>query len=169
MSIVYLLFAIQYKCSTKSWKNTPGDLVFAQVGPGDDFVLMVGGFNAALSTLGDALTGHNGAKFSTKWVKYWYKLKREWFKPTILTRQGTRTRMATAVTTAPSLILVDGGTQIVAIPTPRDWTVPQKWTVSIIFSTILEEREGRTLTVGLRQSTYLSPIDFVYYCNNLLF
>ena len=48
-----------------------------QVGPGDDYVLTVGGFNAEVSTLGDAFTrntngvpsprwNHNGMKFSTK-------------------------------------------------------------------------------------------------------
>ena len=43
-----------------------------QVGPGDGYVLTVGKFNAALSTLGDALTTRrhfyniNGMKFSTK-------------------------------------------------------------------------------------------------------
>ena len=41
-----------------------------QVGPGgDDYVLTIGGFNAALSTLGDSMTsGHNlnGMKFTTK-------------------------------------------------------------------------------------------------------
>ena len=70
-------------------KNTPGDLVFAQVGPGDDFVLMVGGFNAALSTLGDALTGHNGAKFSTKLVKLYYKMKGIRIKAKLISYPGT--------------------------------------------------------------------------------
>ena len=43
-----------------------------QVGPGDGYVLTVGGFNDALSTLGDFLLysresgGANGMKFSTK-------------------------------------------------------------------------------------------------------
>ena len=42
-----------------------------QVGPGDGYVLTVGGFNYALSTLGDSLlrsrNGNiNGMKFSTK-------------------------------------------------------------------------------------------------------
>ena len=36
-----------------------------QVGPGDDYVLTIGGFNAALSTLGDAMTSHD-LKFTTK-------------------------------------------------------------------------------------------------------
>ena len=43
-----------------------------QVGPGDDYVLTVGGFNDALSTLGDSLVTRysgdsmNGRKFTTK-------------------------------------------------------------------------------------------------------
>ena len=37
-----------------------------QVGPGDDYVLTVKGFNDALSTLGDSMNYHNGMKFSTK-------------------------------------------------------------------------------------------------------
>ena len=37
-----------------------------QVGPGDDYVLTVGGYDAALSSLGDALAANNGMKFSTK-------------------------------------------------------------------------------------------------------
>ena len=44
-----------------------------QVGPGDDYMLTVGGFNDALSTLGDSMTSSyyvacnlNGKKFSTK-------------------------------------------------------------------------------------------------------
>ena len=38
-----------------------------QVGPGgDDYVLTIGGFNAALSTLGDSMTNHNGMGFTTK-------------------------------------------------------------------------------------------------------
>ena len=41
-------------------------LVTTQVGAGDDYVLTVAGFNAALSTLGDSMRFHNGMKFSTK-------------------------------------------------------------------------------------------------------
>ena len=43
-----------------------------QVGPGDDYVLTVGGFNDALSTLGDSLVTRysgdsmNGRMFTTK-------------------------------------------------------------------------------------------------------
>jgi len=37
-----------------------------QVGQCDGYVLKVGGFNAAHSTLGDSLTYHNGMKFGTK-------------------------------------------------------------------------------------------------------
>ena len=37
-----------------------------QVGPGDDYVLTVEGFNDALSTLGDSMFRNNGAKFTTK-------------------------------------------------------------------------------------------------------
>ena len=41
-------------------------LISTQVGAGDDYVLTVAGFNAALSTLGASMTYHNGMKFSTK-------------------------------------------------------------------------------------------------------
>ena len=41
-------------------------LISTQVGAGDDYVLTVAGFNAALSTLGDSMARHNGMKFSTK-------------------------------------------------------------------------------------------------------
>ena len=37
-----------------------------QVGPGDNYVLTVTGFNQALSTLGDSMNYHNGIKFTTK-------------------------------------------------------------------------------------------------------
>ena len=44
-------------------------IVMIQVGPQDGYDLTVGGFNAALSTLGDSMTGRydlNGMKFTTK-------------------------------------------------------------------------------------------------------
>lgn len=41
-------------------------LIQPQVGPGDDYTLMVGGFNDALSTLGDSMSPDNGQKFSTR-------------------------------------------------------------------------------------------------------
>ena len=41
-------------------------MMMMQVGPGDGYVLTVGGFNKALSTLGDSMAYHNGMKFSTK-------------------------------------------------------------------------------------------------------
>ena len=44
-------------------------IVMIQVGPQDGYDLTVGGFNAALSTLGDSMTrGYdlNGMKFTTK-------------------------------------------------------------------------------------------------------
>ena len=47
-------------------------MMMFQVGPGDGYVLTVGGFNKALSTLGDSMTNPdgngntNGMKFSTK-------------------------------------------------------------------------------------------------------
>ena len=41
-------------------------LISTQVGAGEDYVLTVAGFNAALSTLGDSMRIHNGQKFSTK-------------------------------------------------------------------------------------------------------
>jgi len=38
-----------------------------EVGPGEDYILTVGGFNSALSTLTESMTRyHNGKKFSTK-------------------------------------------------------------------------------------------------------
>ena len=45
-------------------------LIMTQVGPGEDYVVIVGSFNDTLSTLGDSLLQHprniNGMKFSTK-------------------------------------------------------------------------------------------------------
>ena len=41
-------------------------MIIIQVGPGDDYVLTVGGFNDALSTLGDSMAHNNGKKFSAK-------------------------------------------------------------------------------------------------------
>ena len=41
-------------------------MMMAQVGPGDDYALTIGGFNDALSTLGNSMAYHNGMKFSTK-------------------------------------------------------------------------------------------------------
>ena len=41
-------------------------MMMMQVGPGDDYELSVGGFNDALSTLGDSMAFHNGMKFSAK-------------------------------------------------------------------------------------------------------
>ena len=42
-------------------------MMLFQVGPGDDYVLTVGGFNDAKSTLGDSMDhNNNGMKFSTK-------------------------------------------------------------------------------------------------------
>ena len=37
-----------------------------QIGPRDSYTLSVGGFNDALSTLGDAMYYDNGRKFSTR-------------------------------------------------------------------------------------------------------
>ena len=39
-------------------------LIFLQVGPGDGYVLSVSGFNYGLSNNTDALSYHNGMKFS---------------------------------------------------------------------------------------------------------
>ena len=41
-----------------------------QVGAGENYVMTVGGFNSALSTLGDSMTYSNGMKFSTRFVPY---------------------------------------------------------------------------------------------------
>ena len=41
-------------------------MMMIQVGPGDDYVLTVEGFNDALSTLGDSMTYNNGMKSTTK-------------------------------------------------------------------------------------------------------
>ena len=40
-------------------------MMLLQVGPGDDYVLTVGGFNDAKSTLGDSMDSNNWMKFST--------------------------------------------------------------------------------------------------------
>ena len=43
--------------------------VMVQVGPGDDYVLKVGGFDGPFSTLGDSMTIHSldGMRFSTRY------------------------------------------------------------------------------------------------------
>ena len=41
-------------------------MMLFQVGPGDGYVLTVGGFNDTQSTLGDSTNYSNGMKFSTK-------------------------------------------------------------------------------------------------------
>ena len=41
-------------------------IIMMQVGPGDDYLLTVGGFNHAESSLGDSMAYNNGMKFSTK-------------------------------------------------------------------------------------------------------
>ena len=45
--------------------------VMVQVGPGDDYVLKVGGFDGPFSTLGDSMTIHSldGMRFSTRYEK----------------------------------------------------------------------------------------------------
>ena len=45
---------------------TTNKMMMIQVGPADGYVLTVGGFNDALSTLGDSMALHNGYKFTTK-------------------------------------------------------------------------------------------------------
>ena len=48
------------------WYRGQG-MMMIQVGPAaDGYPLTVGGFNDALSTLGDSMTYNNGMKFSTK-------------------------------------------------------------------------------------------------------
>ena len=41
-------------------------MMLLQVGPGDDYMLTVGEFYEALSTLGDSMDYSNGLKFTTK-------------------------------------------------------------------------------------------------------
>ena len=41
-------------------------MIITQVGPGDDYELTVGGFDAVLSTLKDSMKYYNRMKFSTK-------------------------------------------------------------------------------------------------------
>ena len=45
---------------------TTNKMMMVQVGPGDNYVLTVGGFNDTLSTLGDSFTYDSGMKFTTK-------------------------------------------------------------------------------------------------------
>ena len=44
--------------------------VMVQVGPGDDYILKVGGFDGPFSTLGDSMTIHSldGMRFSTRYI-----------------------------------------------------------------------------------------------------
>ena len=61
---------IALKVLEKDFDDTDYVAVFVklQVGPGDGCVLAIGGFDDALSTLGDAIASHNlnGVKFSTR-------------------------------------------------------------------------------------------------------
>ena len=41
-------------------------MMMLQVGPGDDYMLTLGGFNNNVSTLGDSMFWNNRTKFSTK-------------------------------------------------------------------------------------------------------
>ena len=58
------------KIALKVFDATDYVAVFVQlqIGPGDGCVLAIGGFDDALSTLGDAIASHNlnGVKFSTR-------------------------------------------------------------------------------------------------------
>ena len=73
----YLAVYDQFQVTISTMVTMTEILMIMQVGPGDDYVLTVGGFNAEVSTLGDAFTrntngvpsprwNHNGMKFSTK-------------------------------------------------------------------------------------------------------
>ena len=53
---------VNYFCK----RQTNGCDIFSQVGQEDGYVLTVGGFNAARSTLGDSMKFNNEMKFSTK-------------------------------------------------------------------------------------------------------
>jgi len=52
----------------KDWDDKEYTAVYSnfQVGPGDDYVLTIGGFDSSSSTLGNSMTYHNGMKFSAK-------------------------------------------------------------------------------------------------------
>jgi len=56
------------RVTMKDWDDKEYTAVYSnfQVGPGDDYVLSVSGFESSSSTLGDAMAYHNGAKFSAK-------------------------------------------------------------------------------------------------------
>ena len=73
----YLAVYDQFQVTTAMMVTMVDIIMIMQVGPGDDYVLTVGGFNDEASTLGDAFTrnrngvpdsrwNHNGMKFSTK-------------------------------------------------------------------------------------------------------
>ena len=94
-----------------------------QVGPGEGYMLTVGEFNAALSTLGDSMDYHNGQKFTTKWVIKEIDMV---LKPTYpLSCSGTWTKMLAA-----GIVLGHsqgaGGTTTAGRPTPLDSTLQQK-------------------------------------------
>ena len=61
-SLFFCRISVNYFCK----RQTNASDIFAQVGQGDGYVLKVGGFNAARSTLGDSMTYHSGMMFSTK-------------------------------------------------------------------------------------------------------
>ena len=71
---------------------------------------------------------------------------------------GTGTRMKPAAT-APSSAPVGSGIISASMPTPPVWAVPPKRIMANMLLISMEEREGKALTVGPRQSTCLSPTD----------
>ena len=60
--VIHLFSFIQMQCMAFSISNS----ISKQVGEGDGYVLIVGGFSAARSTLGDSMALSDRMKFSTK-------------------------------------------------------------------------------------------------------
>merc|ERR1711962_1755857 len=56
------------RVTMKDWDDKEYTAVYSnfQVGPGDDYVLSVSGFESSSSTLGDSMARHNGMRFSAK-------------------------------------------------------------------------------------------------------
>ena len=82
---------------------------------------------------------------------------------------GTGTRMHGAAGTVLRSTPVDGGIMAATMPTPPVWAVPpRRMMIPNMLLIIGEEREGTAMTVGPRQSTYLSQTESVQCCQTLI-
>ena len=127
-----------------------------QVGPGDGYVLTVGGFNYALSTLGDSILHRggnaNGMKFSTKWVLN--KVPKHTMT-NFSNCPGTWTRITVILT----VLTCEGGVGGITLaigPTRPAQALQPKQVVGSMWFTTMGEREVLVQIVLKKQSFCLS-------------